>query len=146
MKFMSPIVTESPMLMRKSRLPYASPSKSTPRKLLIIWLACPGFAREHPGPGTVASLPRVFLIGKLVEFDVVETAAGFLDLADIHRLHHVACFRIDHDRSARAIELHSLHCRDELVAIGRAAGLLQRLIDGGHAVVSCGGHEIRTQL
>src|SRR5215467_13740702 len=39
MKFISPIVTESPMLMRNKRLPYASPSKSTPMKLTIAVIA-----------------------------------------------------------------------------------------------------------
>src|SRR5690349_4768182 len=121
MKFISPIVTESPMLMRNSRLPYASPSKSTPMKLVIVLIAVP--SRCYPGgrpanrrsreggnpvalstltsldPGfrgddatvadraavhlalsAVASLPRVLLIGKLVELDVVELVADLLDL------------------------------------------------------------------
>src|SRR5438067_2332304 len=131
MKFMSPIVTESPMLMRKSRLPYASPSKSTPRKLVIMCLASsgspgtvrardasPGFASAHPGLRTSASLAGVLLVGELVELDVVETPAGLLDLADIHGLHDVARFRIDRDRPARAVELHPLHRSDQLVAVG----------------------------
>src|SRR6187399_941763 len=33
---MRPIVTDSPMLMMKRRLPYAAPSKSTPARLAII--------------------------------------------------------------------------------------------------------------
>src|SRR6266567_1975569 len=39
MKFINPIVTESPMLMRNRRLPYASPSNSTPMKLVIMLIA-----------------------------------------------------------------------------------------------------------
>src|SRR5215472_6066572 len=36
MKFINPIVTDSPMLMRNRRLPYASPSNSTPMKLVTV--------------------------------------------------------------------------------------------------------------
>ena len=36
MKFISPMVTDSPMLIRNSRLPYATPSNRTPMKLTIV--------------------------------------------------------------------------------------------------------------
>src|ERR1700674_2165439 len=63
---------------------------------------------------------RILLVGKLVEFHVVQAAAGLLDLADVNRLHDIARFRIDHDRAARTGELYALECRHDLVAVGRA--------------------------
>ena len=45
MKFIRPIVTDNPMLIRNSRLPYARPSKTTPIKLTIVAIAVVGGAR-----------------------------------------------------------------------------------------------------
>src|SRR5271155_3567761 len=78
------------------------------------------------------------------EFDVVEFAVDLLDLADIDVLHDVAGLRIDRDGAARAFPLHPLHGLDQRVAIGVAAGLLQRLIDQVDAVIAAHRHEAGT--
>src|ERR1700745_3293750 len=75
------------------------------------------------------------------EFDVVEFAVDLLDLADVNVLHDVAGFRIDRDRAARAFPLHALHCLDQRIAVGLAAGLLQRLVDQADAVIAADRHE-----
>src|SRR6266568_1998978 len=75
------------------------------------------------------------------EFDVVEFAVDLLDLADVDVLHDVAGFGIDRDRAARAFPLHALHRLDQLVAVGVAAGLLQRLVDQMNAVIAAHRHE-----
>src|SRR5207253_3102518 len=106
----------------------------------------PSRGGERWGEGRRLRFARILLIREPVELDVVESPAGLLDLAYVHRLHDVARFRIDRDRTARTDELHALHRGDELVPIGRAAGLLQRLVDQRHAVVAPRGHEVRTQL
>ena len=80
------------------------------------------------------------------EFDVVELAVDLLDLADVDVLHDVAGFRIDRDRAARAFPLHPLHGRDQRIAVGLAAGLLQRLVDQVDAVIAADRHEARTAV
>src|SRR5207248_7650759 len=67
------------------------------------------------------------------EFDIVELAVDLLDLADVDVLHDIAGFRIDRDRAARAFPLHAFHCPDQRIAVGLAAGLLQRLVDQADA-------------
>src|SRR5712692_5860294 len=108
MKFINPIVTDSPMLIRNSRLPYATPSKTTPMKLVIM-------LRPAGRMNSALGFAGILLIGKLVELDVIQSAARLLDLADVHRLHDVARFRVDHDRTTGAYELHALHRCDQLV-------------------------------
>jgi hypothetical protein len=61
---------------------------------------------------------RVLLVWELVELDVVQSAADLLYLTDVDRLHHVARFRVDHNRPARAGDLHSFHHCNELVGVG----------------------------
>ena len=53
--------------------------------------------------------------------------------------------RIDRDRAARAFPGHALHRRDQLVAVGIAAGLLQRLVDEMQAVIGAERGEVGTQ-
>src|SRR5947208_5654955 len=77
------------------------------------------------------------------EFDVVEFAVDLLDLADIDVLYDVAGFGIDRDRAARAFPLHALHRRDQRIAIGLAASLLQRLVDQPDTVIAADRHEAR---
>src|SRR5437879_5774374 len=79
------------------------------------------------------------------EFDVVEFAVDLLDLADVDVLDDVAGFRIDRDRAARAFPLHALHRPDQRIAIGLAAGLLQRLVDQADAVIATDRHEARAR-
>src|ERR1700730_1855666 len=80
---------------------------------------------------------------KGLEFDVVELAVDLLDLADVDVLHDVAGFRVDRDRAARAFPLHPLHGLDQGVAVGLAAGLLQRFIDQVDPVIAAHRHEAR---
>src|SRR5439155_12210033 len=95
---------------------------------------------------TRALFPRVFDVGKLVELDVIENAVDLLDAADVNRLHDVARVGIDHDRAARAHELHALDRTHETIRIDRAARFLQRLGNGRHPVVTGAGHEVGAQL
>src|SRR5215470_1434075 len=92
------------------------------------------------------SLARILHVGNLVELDVVQRAADLLDLADVDRLRDVARLGIDHDGAARARQLDPLERRDELLGVGRAAGLLERLGDERHPVVAADRHEIRPEL
>src|SRR5882672_6498866 len=102
-------------------------------------------------PGMTASPSFLGLAGILHrleggEFDVVELAVDFLDLADVDVLHDVAGFRIDRDRAARALPLHALHRLDQRIAVGLAAGLLQRLVDQAYAVIAADRHEARARV
>src|SRR5262245_20617708 len=83
-----------------------------------------------------ARAARILDVLDLVERHVDELAADLLDLADIDRLHDVAGLGIDRHRAARAVPFHSLGGGDQGVAVGLAAGLLQRLVDRVHAVVA----------
>src|SRR6478735_2941891 len=103
-----------------------------------------GLLRMRPASLREASLLRLAGILhrlKSREFDVVEFPVDFFDLADVDVLHDVAGLRVDRDRAARAFPLHPLHCRDQRVAVGLAAGLLQRLVDQVNAVVAADRHE-----
>src|SRR5215475_10709461 len=79
-----------------------------------------------------------------LELDVVELAVDLLHLADVDVLDDVAGIRIDRDRTARALPLHPLHGRDQLVAVGIATRLLQRFVDQVDAIIPAYGHEART--
>src|SRR6266852_28995 len=103
--------------------------------------------RQRPGM-TPKSASLLRLAGVLdglegLEFDIVEFAVDLLDLADVDVLHDVAGFRIDRDRAARAFPLHPLHGFDQRIAVGLAAGLLQRLVDQVNAVIAADRHEPR---
>src|SRR5262245_4837572 len=90
-------------------------------------------ARRLRGDDSDASLlrglHRVLDGVELLELHVVELAVNALDLADVDRLHDVARLRIDGDHAARALPAHALHGGDQRVAVGLAAGLLERLVD-----------------
>src|SRR5215471_2701104 len=62
-------------------------------------------------------LPWIFHVGILIELDVVEQAVDLLDLADVDGLHDVPRLRVDHDRTARAQELHALERCEEPIGI-----------------------------
>src|ERR1700729_1061042 len=70
-----------------------------------------------------------------LELDIVKLAADLLDLSQIDVLDDVAGLRIYRNRAARALPRHALHRRNEGVAVGVAAGLLERLVDEMHAVI-----------
>src|SRR6202046_1575559 len=77
------------------------------------------------------------------EFDVKELAVLLRDFADIDVLHDVARFRIDRDRTARALPGHALDSSHQRIAVGLAAGLLPRLVYQVHAVIGADRHEVR---
>ncbi|CCE10035.1 hypothetical protein BRAS3843_370020 [Bradyrhizobium sp. STM 3843] len=79
-----------------------------------------------------------------LEFDVVQLAVHLLDLANIDVLDDVARLRIDRDRAARALPGQALHRREQRVAVGLAAVLLQGLVDQVDAVVTADRHEAGT--
>src|SRR5262245_48910759 len=86
---------------------------------------------------------RILHVLDLVEDDVDELAADFLYPPDIDGLHHIAGIGIDRHRPARAVPLQALGRRDQSIAIGVAARLLQRLVDGMHAVIAADCEEVR---
>src|SRR6266571_144055 len=88
-------------------------------------------------------LDRVLDVLDLVDLDVDQPAADFLDTADINRLDDVASLRIDSDRAARAFPFHALGGRDERLGVGLAAGLLQSFVDEVHAVPAANAEEVR---
>src|SRR5207247_10610729 len=85
---------------------------------------------------------RVLDVLDLVEGNVDELVADLLHPPDIDRLHHVAGVGIDRHRAARALPLQTLGGGDEGIAVGLAAGLLQRLVDGVHAVIAADREEV----
>src|SRR5271163_4937188 len=139
-KFIRPIVTDRPMLIRNRRLPYEIPSNRTPMKALTGASRANAPATGHAG----ASLARILDVGKARKLDVVEVAVLFFHAPDVDRLDDVAGRRVDHDRSARAVVLPALEHADRLVAVGVTAVLGQHFIDRRHAVESGDRHEVRT--
>src|SRR6185312_8110488 len=107
----------------------------------------PGMTRRGSGARATPKAPSLFCLAGILhrlksrEFDVVEFAVDLLDLADVDVLHDVAGFRVDRDRAARAFPLHALHRRDQRVAVGLAAGLLQGLVNQADAVIAADRHE-----
>jgi hypothetical protein len=71
----------------------------------------PPYAGKEPLPRTSCGglFRRILLVGELVELHVVQRAADLLYLAYIYCLHDVPCLWVDHDRPARAGELHALN-------------------------------------
>src|SRR6185437_7034485 len=101
-----------------------------------------------PRPRMTPSASLLRLAGILdviegLELDVVELAADLLHFPDVDVLDDVARLRVDRDRAARALPLHSLHGCDQLVALGIAIRLLQRLVDQVNAVIAADRHEAR---
>src|SRR5467141_1217766 len=84
----------------------------------------------------------VFYVLDPVERHVDVFVADLLHTADVDRLHHVARLGIDRHRPARAVPLHSPGGGDQRLAVGVAAGLLQRLVDHVHAVVAADREEV----
>src|SRR3990172_3969344 len=116
-KFIIPSVTDKPTESRKSSIPYANPSNRTPTN----------------GP-IIADRPPLLRPGGL--------GAYFFNRADIDRLDDVAGLGVDGNRAARAFPFHALGGRDQAVAVGLAAGLLQRLVDEVHAVPAADGIDV----
>src|SRR5262249_32439936 len=79
-------------------------------------------------------LDRVLHVLDLVDLDIKKLACDFFYAPDIDRLDDVAGFGVDRNRAPRALPLHALGRGDEGLAVGVAAGLLERLVDQVHAV------------
>ena len=74
---------------------------------------------------------------------LLQFAADLLDPAEIDGLDDVARLRVDRDRAARAFPCQPLGGRDQRVAVGLAAGLLERLVDDVHAVIAADREDSR---
>jgi hypothetical protein len=79
-----------------------------------------------------------------LEFDSPGLAIQPLDFADVDVLHNVTGSGVDSNRSTRAFPRHALHCGDQGVRIGIAAGLFQRRVYQVHAIIAAEGYEVRT--
>jgi hypothetical protein len=86
--------------------------------------------------GLARRLDRVFDILNGRELDVPELAVHLFDPAHIDVADHIARFRIDGHRPARAFPGHSLHCGNEAVAVRLAARFSDGFIDNVHAVIA----------
>src|SRR5262245_22087412 len=91
---------------------------------LAVWTTCPwqcpsraalqgkAACQQDTGAATTLILhPRlhgILHVLDLLDLDVLQLAADLLDPPDVDGLHDVARFRIDRDRSARALEPHAL--------------------------------------
>src|SRR4029079_221655 len=91
-------------------------------------------------------LHRVFDVFVFVDFHVAQAIGGLVDPLDVDGENDVARLRVDLDRTARAFPLHAFGRRDQRVAIGLAAGLLQRLVDQVHAVVAADREDVRIEI
>src|SRR5438477_6913555 len=111
MKFIRPIVTDRPMLMMNSSAPYATPSNNTPAMLVTAT------------PSSLRLFARVLDVVELVELDVPQLVVLLLNPAHVDRLHDIARFGIDHDRTARARRLVRLENFHRLVAVDLAVQL-----------------------
>src|SRR3979411_1338417 len=78
------------------------------------------------------------------KLDIVEFAIDLLDLADINILNNVPRLRINRYRPARTLPFHTFHGAHERVAVGRAIGLPEGLIDEMHSIVAADRKEIRS--
>src|SRR6516225_8917803 len=100
-------------------------------------------SRTPIGTLAAACACRILDVLDLVEGDVDELAADLLHPPDVDRLHHVAGVWVDRHRSARALPLQPLGRRDQGIAVGLPARLLQRLVNGVHAVIAADREEVR---
>src|SRR5262245_32302117 len=81
-----------------------------------------------------ARLHRILDLLDLVKLDVAQFAVDLFDAADIDILDDVACLRVDGDGPARTLPRQALRRADQTLAVGLAAGFLQRLVDQVHPV------------
>src|SRR5580700_3132130 len=89
---------------------------------------------------------RILDVGHGVELDVEQPGRRLLDTADIDGLDDVAGFRIDHDRTARALPAHPLGSRNKRIAVSLATSLFQGCIDQVCAVVTADREEVRVAV
>src|SRR4029077_7431350 len=96
-----------------------------------------------PGLLPSARPGRILDLLALVDRDIDESAAVLLPPPDINRLYDGARLGIDRHRATRAIPCHALGRRDQGLAVGLAAGPLERLVDGVHAVITADREKVR---
>ena len=94
----------------------------------------------------IAALTGSFTFSTLSNSTLTIALPTFSHLADVDVLHDVAGLRIDRHRAARAFPLHALGSGDQRVAVGLAAGLLERLVDEVHAVIAADREEVGVAL
>jgi hypothetical protein len=82
----------------------------------------------------------------LIELDVIDLAVAVFRAAIVNGLNDVPGLRVDHDWTARALELQAFHCRNHFVAVGVAISFLERRIDCRHAVIAGNRHEVGAQF
>jgi hypothetical protein len=87
-------------------------------------------------------LRRVLDVGNRGDFHGDQMAVDLLDLANIDRLDDVTGLRIDRNRPARTFPVQAPGGVDERLAVGLAAGLLQRGVDQVHAVIAADREEV----
>src|SRR4051794_12101048 len=104
-----------------------SRASGKPHPVSFRFWSCAGPPPARGTVGLLLSLHWVFHGIELLEFRVVELPVHPLDLADVDRLHDVARLGVDGDLPARAFPGHALHGGQQRIAIGLAAGLLERL-------------------
>src|ERR1700737_4628890 len=99
-----------------------------------------------PPPTTMTSIPDspgggADVLDRLEgrDFDVLQFPVHLIDSANVNVVHHVAGHPVDHHGAARAFPRGALHGGNQLAAVRRALGVLERLIDEVHAVVSADG-------
>src|SRR5205823_12332597 len=79
------------------------------------FLAVLGMTKQTPSQ---MSFAWVLHVGELVELDVDERSANFLDAPNVDGLHDIAGVGVDHDRTARTGDLHALECSHQCIGIG----------------------------
>src|SRR2546426_9592147 len=90
-KFIMPSVTDRPTDRRNNSIPYASPSKRSPKTGTSMADRPPAAAcQPRRWSGFGAGLGRILDVLDLVELDVAQLAADLLHAADVDRLDDVA--------------------------------------------------------
>src|SRR5262249_24777895 len=116
-------------------LPRPAPARSPPQGLAK--------ARElRIETLTAAPARRIPDVLDLFERDVDDLPPHLLHPPDIDLLHPAPGIGVDRHRSARALPLQPLGCPDQGIAVGFPARLLQRLVDGVHAVIAADREEV----
>src|SRR5215510_12366883 len=87
-------------------------------------------------------LYRVFHVLELGNLHIADLAANLLDAADVDRVDDVARIGIDRDLDPWVFPVLAFDRADGIVAVGRAAGLLQGLVAEVFEVVAADREEV----
>src|SRR5262245_18304019 len=109
--------------------PRSAPSTTPPTAITSTSTAAPSRAA-----GELLGARWILDVLDLVEFDGASVPTGFLDAANVDGLADVARLRVDRNGATRALPFHSLGSGNVALAVGLAAGLLERLVDQVDAV------------